>query len=107
MWEDDLEDDLEPGSMEEAYRPDPNVYCQRCNGTGWQEFIENGAPHGCGFWPMPMWEPCTCWTSVSDPHCPQCGATPTFTEDEQDAYCSCGWSSSPEEDYPAPPDERP
>jgi len=46
----------------------PN-YCKKCGGMRGDTHYENGAPHGCGYWAMPVSEPCEdCYDK-----CSRCG----------------------------------
>ena len=33
-------------------------FCRKCLGVGYISYIENLAPHGAGYWPCEMQEPC-------------------------------------------------
>lgn len=89
--------DLEPGDMSEAYAPNLDVFCQKCDGTGWVT-VYDSVPYGIGNVQMPSDNACECWTS-DEPHCPKCGGNIRFL-DEEDAFClrdlSCGWVSNTE-----------
>jgi hypothetical protein len=78
-------------------------YCRRCNGYGGFTVIENGAPHGAGFWPMEVYDACSC---VQYGRCPRCGVE-VWHEDDYDGdflFCpECGW----DEEHPDhAPDEH-
>lgn len=68
----------------------PN-YCRECNGAGEHHWIENGAPHGAGFWSMPMSEFCENCVGVGK--CSHCGAPDMIDTETGDGPCSaCGWN---------------
>ncbi len=46
-------------------------YCRTCGGAGTISWTENGAPHGAGFWAMPMTEGCD--ACLVQNRCPRCG----------------------------------
>lgn len=67
-------------------------YCRQCGATGVISYTENGAPHGEGFWPMPMTDVCP--ACVEDGRCPLCGEDlPEEQYDTgEDFRCpACGW----------------
>lgn len=77
------------------YESDWPRYCRTCKGYGKFDFTENGAPHGEGFWAMPMSEPCEDCTDLGV--CPRCGQDGLTSEDRGDkdtgsGPCKfCGW----------------
>jgi hypothetical protein len=67
----------------------PN-YCKDCGGAGVLMHTENGAPHGCGYWPMPVYDACA--SCIETGHCPLCGH---FHEDEEwegESCEACDWT---------------
>lgn len=69
----------------EAVEKYPNV-CENCGGAGFVTWEENGAPHGEGYWPMPVSDICGC---VDEGKCPRC-ASPL---EEDEPKCSqCDWN---------------
>lgn len=71
----------------------PNA-CDECLGAGEISYTENGAPHGEGFWPMEMIEPCEC---IENNKCPRCSAELEWGIDQISATCAaCGLQYSDE-----------
>lgn len=66
----------------------PN-HCKTCEGHGEFHFTENGAPHGAGYWPMDMSEPCDDCTGKGI--CPRCGAVDAIDEEGYGPCEKCGW----------------
>lgn len=83
-------------------------YCRTCGGTGELRYIENGAPHGAGYWPMLMIELCEDCMG----RCPRCGYTPTdWTEAQWDRFYDgmepcpvCGFIHGEQDQWTAPPE---
>lgn len=73
----------------------PN-YCRSCQGSGLHTWTENGAPHGAGFWAMPMSELCSVCSEIGN--CPRCSQPGLTSEDRGDndtgsGPCKfCGWN---------------
>lgn len=71
-----------------------HTYCQKCGGAGIVTWVENGAPHGEGFWPMDMSEPCEACLGFGK--CPRCGhehgEESAFVENDEPCE-RCGWTS--------------
>ena len=79
-------------------------YCRQCGATGAISFTENGAPHGAGYWPMPMVDVCP--SCVENGRCPLCGED--LPEEQIDTgkqlSCpACGWIEG-KAGQPMPPD---
>lgn len=79
--------------MQEFERTYPG-YCRKCGGVGLFQTVENGAPHGAGYWPMPMTE--LCEDCLEAGKCPRCGAvldnedgTSESYEEFLDGYSPC------------------
>lgn len=82
----------------------PNA-CENCCGGGVLEFTENGAPHGEGYWPMQMQEPCSC---IEDEKCPQCQSKLNWTNEETAKCPSCNLDINFEDELtPIIPFEKP
>lgn len=64
----------------------PN-HCPHCGGGGVVYYTENGAPHGAGFWPMEMTDPCPFCMG----QCPLCGTVFPEDDEEMDRCVVCGW----------------
>lgn len=66
--------------------------CKSCGASGAIEWIENGAPMGEGYWPMPMADICANCSELL--LCPRCGATnPEEWFESDDNPCpECGWN---------------
>lgn len=66
-------------------------YCRACGGGGEDHWTENGAPHGAGFWPMPMSDYCEKCMGIGV--CPRCGGETIHEDwDDKDACSHCGWT---------------
>ena len=65
--------------------------CDRCQATGYLESTENGAPHGAGYWPMPVSDPCP--NCLEQGKCPRCAAELPACDDPDEEHCLvCGWN---------------
>lgn len=67
----------------------PNL-CPACFGEGAERWTENGAPHGCGYWPMEMAD--VCGHCEGQGRCAVCGAEWSDEECEEAWDCSHEWS---------------
>lgn len=65
-------------------------FCRDCGGYGAATFIENGAPHGCGFWPMEVQDDCP--SCIGKGICPRCGTLNYDDWVDDEVPCpECGW----------------
>jgi hypothetical protein len=62
--------------------------CEKCDGAGVHYSIENGAPHGAGFWAMDCEDPCVCTEQLK---CARCGQEDALNEDGEGPCPACGW----------------
>lgn len=65
------------------------LFCRTCGATGVETWTENGAPHGEGYWPMPMTGPCPECGEAGD--CPLCG-NPCSLNEDFDKCSACDWT---------------
>lgn len=92
---------LEKQAARQAWVEAHPQFCPTCDAHGELTSVENGAPHGAGFWAMESSEPCE--QCLGHGNCPRCGET-LFPQDNADgdqdnawyenqALCPhCGWN---------------
>lgn len=66
-------------------------WCWTCRGSGYVHWTENGAPHGEGYWAMPMTDVCEHCTGKGI--CPRCAKFVREDWADKETPCPhCGWN---------------